>query len=155
MSEAMGPDCCHTVEERWSAREGRAACMAAHGCRTGVLDSTNGFRYKGSDADDSRADDWRNTSRGDKRTRGLHAICARWGVSCTAADGGRRAIFQVTAALMAAVDIIRDHLRALCFCVFSQIQRGAASTWMRRAVCMSNPPVHNALVALDCIYGMQ
>ena len=82
----MGPDCCHTVEERWSAREGRAACMAAHGCRTGVLDSTNGFRYKGSDADDSRADDWRNTSRGDKRTRGLHAICARWGVASRADD---------------------------------------------------------------------
>ena len=82
-------------------------------------------------------------------------IYARRGLTCTAADGGRRAIFQVTAALMAAVDIIRDHLRALCFCVFSQIQRGAASTWMRRAVCMSNPPVHNALVALDCIYGMQ
>ena len=74
--------------------------MAAHGSRTGFLDATHraGTRDRTLTKHDNRADDWRNTSRGDKRTRGLHAICARWGVSCTAADGGRRAIFHATAA---------------------------------------------------------
>ena len=74
--------------------------MAAHGSRTGVLDATDRLRYKGSDADNvrHRADDWRNISLGDKRKHCLQAFCPRWGVACTSADGGRRAIFHATAA---------------------------------------------------------
>jgi hypothetical protein len=106
--------------------------MAARGGRTGLLGATHGG-FAG-----RRAQTW------------FAAICARWGVACTAPDGGRRSILQAISvflnlkndSLSPSVDIIRRQIavtcscsgRALCSYVCAQIQHGAATARTTRAL---------------------
>ena len=79
--------------------------MAARGGRTGLLGATHGG-FAG-----RRAQTW------------FAAICARWGVACTAPDGGRRSILQAISvflnlkndSLSPSVDIIRRQIAVTFF----------------------------------------
>ena len=74
--------------------------MAARGGRKRLSGATAGGWCKGLDADKVRRLRGRLGQYFARRRAHMWfaAICARWGVPCTAQDGGRRAIFQATAA---------------------------------------------------------
>ena len=79
---------------------GREESMGARGGRKRLSGATAGGWCKGLDADKVRRLRGRlgQYFAGRRAHMWFAAICARWGVTCTAQDGGRRAIFQATAA---------------------------------------------------------